>query len=103
MGISYSDFKHMTPRKVDVLLNAYHQKRKIQDEHDYAVGIYTYEAVSLAIRRFVCGDKNAKYLKQPMLRDMAFTEEEAHKIRVRKQQEWLLKMEEQRMKQEANR
>ena len=49
IGVSKHDFYHSTLVGLRDYDEAYKLRRKIQDERDYFVGIYTYEAVSIAI------------------------------------------------------
>lgn len=49
MGLSYDDFWRLTPRKLNVILDGYKLKRKTEDEKQWILGGYIFEAVSLAM------------------------------------------------------
>lgn len=49
MGISYDDFWSLTPRKLNVIIDGYKLKRKIDDEKQWFLGGYMFEAVSIAL------------------------------------------------------
>lgn len=49
MGIGYDEFWTLTPRKLNVLVEGYKLKRKIDDEKNWMLGGYIFEAVSIAL------------------------------------------------------
>jgi len=49
MGISYEEFWSLNPRKIKVITEGYKLKRQVQDEQQYFLGGYIFDAVSLAI------------------------------------------------------
>lgn len=49
MGLSYDDFWRLTPRKLNVILDGYKLRRKTEDEKNWILGGYIFEAVSLAM------------------------------------------------------
>ena len=49
MGLSYDDFWQLTPRKLNVILDGYKLRRKTEDEKNWILGGYIFEAVSLAM------------------------------------------------------
>ncbi len=49
MGLGYDDFWQLTPRKLNVILDGYKLRRKTEDEKNWILGGYIFEAVSLAI------------------------------------------------------
>lgn len=49
MGIGYEEFWESTPRKLNVIIEGYKIKRKIEDEQQWYLGGYVFEAVSIAV------------------------------------------------------
>lgn len=71
MGVSYDEFWTLTPRKVKVIVEAYRQKRQIEDEQMWFLGGYIFDAVSIAIGNALKkkGQKSKEYfelVKEPI-------------------------------------
>lgn len=49
MGISYEEFWSLTPRKINVIIEGYKLRRKVEDEKQWLLGGYMFEAVSIAL------------------------------------------------------
>lgn len=49
MGISYKDFWSFTPRELNVTIEGYKIGRKVEDEKQWFLGGYVFNAVSIAI------------------------------------------------------
>ena len=49
MGISYDEFWKLTPRKLNVIIEGYKVTRKAEDEKQWFLGGYMFEAVSVAL------------------------------------------------------
>lgn len=49
MGIGYDEFWTLNPRKLNVIINGYRLKREIEDEQDWLLGGYVFQAVSVAM------------------------------------------------------
>ena len=49
MGIGYEEFWKLTPRKLNVIIEGYKIKRKVEDEKQWFLGGYMFEAVSIAL------------------------------------------------------
>lgn len=49
MGISYEEFWSLTPRKIKVIIEGYKLTRKVEDEKQWLLGGYMFEAVSIAL------------------------------------------------------
>ena len=49
MGISYDDFWKLTPRSLKVVAEGYKLKRQVEDEKNWLLGGYLFEAVSIAL------------------------------------------------------
>ena len=73
IGVPYTVFWHLTPKKLESFTSAYKIKAKIEDERNWSLGLYfyhaayaaTYNAISNALGKR--GD--AKYLEKPLLSD----------------------------------
>lgn len=73
MGVSYEEFWRLTPRRVNVIVEAYKLKRHIEDEKAWLLGDYIFDAVSLALSNAFRkkGSKPKEYLEvvnQPILK-----------------------------------
>lgn len=49
MGVSYKEFWTLTPRTLKVIIEGYKVSRKVDDEKNWYLGGYIFEAVSIAI------------------------------------------------------
>lgn len=49
IGLSYDDFWRLTPRKLNVILEGYKLRRRVQDESQWLLGGYVFQAVSVAL------------------------------------------------------
>lgn len=73
MGIGYDEFWTLTPRKLNVMIEGYKLKRKIDDEKDWMLGGYVFEAVSLAVGN-AFRKKNEKSLEYFKVRERPYTD-----------------------------
>ena len=87
-GMTASEFWHSYPCEIAPYFEAHKKKRMMQDERDYVCGIYTYEAVAVAVCNAFRGKGVApiKYRSKPLLqeieeRNKPLTEEELTKQR----------------------
>lgn len=71
MGVSYDDFWKLTPRKLNVIIEGYKLKRKVEDEKQWYLGGYIFEAVSVAMGN-AFRKKNQKVQSYFELRDKPF-------------------------------
>ena len=73
IGVPYTVFWHLTPKKLESFVSAYKIKKKMEDENNWEIGLYFYHAAYAATRNAImnafgkCGD--AKYLGNPLLSD----------------------------------
>lgn len=69
IGVSRKEFYHSTLANLRDFDDAYKLRRKIEDERDYLVGVYAYEAVSTAIANAFRqkGAKLIEYRDKPIL------------------------------------
>ena len=74
MGISFEEFKHMNPRKLEYVRDGYKQKIKQIDALNWLNGKYTMSAVAVAIEANFAKNPKGKYANQPVL--MAIDKEE---------------------------
>ena len=89
MGISYDEFWSLTPRTLNVCLEGYKLRRKIEDEKSWLLGGYVFDAVSLAVNNSFRkkGQKAKSYFEvvdKPFLKELAqnsgeITEDEKNK------------------------
>lgn len=75
MGVSYEDFWNLTPRAINVILESYKLRRKIEDEQQWMLGGYVCSAVSVALSNAFKkkSQKSVSYfeeLKKPFLTDL---------------------------------
>ena len=49
LGISYDEFWTLNPRKINVILEGYKLRRKIDDERAWLLGGYVFQAVSVSL------------------------------------------------------
>lgn len=76
MGVSYNEFWELTPRSLNVIVESYKLKRKVQDEEQWLLGGYMFSAVSFALQNaFRKKNQKAKTyfeeLKEPFLKGIA--------------------------------
>ena len=76
MGISYEEFWKLNPRKINVIVEGYKLKRKVEDEKSWLLGEYVFDAVSLAIGNALRkkGVKPKEYfetVKEPLLQRLS--------------------------------
>lgn len=66
MGISYEEFWHLNPRKINVIVEGYKLKRQVIDEQQWFLGDYVFDAVSLALGNAFRkkGTKPKEYFKE---------------------------------------
>lgn len=72
IGISKYDFFHSTPKELQAYDKAYEIRRNIQDEQDWMLGLYFYEAVSVVVGNAL-RKKTAKPLSfrdKPILKEL---------------------------------
>lgn len=86
IGIPYTLFWHLTPKKIKAFEKAYEIRRKIDDEKAYMQGIYTLKAISVVAENVMAGlckrKAQAEYFKEPLLTaNQPPTEEELQKQR----------------------
>ena len=81
IGVSKQDILHDTINGLRVYDEAYKLKREMQDEMLYLSGIYTYEAVSVALSNAFRGKgkKPIEYRDKPILQSMKPVTEEDYK------------------------
>lgn len=67
MGIPYSEFRHLTPKKLWVLRKGYEQRVKRIDEYIYfAVSNYVEPAIEISVRKGAWGKGDIKYADSPI-------------------------------------
>ena len=49
MGITYDEFWTLNPRKIKVILESYKLRRQIEDERQWLLGGYMFDAISVAL------------------------------------------------------
>lgn len=81
MGISYEEFKHMNPRKLEYVRDGYKQKIKQIDALNWMNGQYTMSAVAVAIEANFANNPKGKYMKKPVIFAMETREEDLQKQR----------------------
>lgn len=68
MGISVSEFKHLTPKKLMCCAKGYKIRQKWRDEEMWRMGVYVQFAVSTAVEHNLAGRKaKSKYIEKPLL------------------------------------
>lgn len=73
IGVPYTVFWHLTPKKLESFASAYKIKVKMEDEKNWELGLYFYHAAYAATHNAIMnafgkrGD--AKYLEKPLLSD----------------------------------
>jgi len=79
----------MNPHLIEVFQRAYDEKLMHDDKIQHIWGMYTLDAVSVAIARVMRGDKNAKYMSKPLLEDIIkdshLTEEEIYERELKRE------------------
>lgn len=83
LGVSKQEVMESTPRELWPYEDAFKLRRKHLDEVSYAMGVYTYEAVAIAVGNAFRGKgkKPMEYLKQPFMSDIDQSEEDLQKKR----------------------
>ena len=81
MGISYEEFKHLNPRKIEYIRDGYKQKIKQIDALNWLNGQYTMSAVAIAIEKNFAKNPSGKYIKQPFIQEMENRENNLQKQR----------------------
>lgn len=74
IGIQYSDFWHMNPRRIKAFAKAYENKKLMIDEALWMNGIYIISAINTA---FADKKHKAEYIKKPLLQGIETHQEEA--------------------------
>lgn len=83
IGVPYSDFGHMNPRRIKAFAKSHKNKRLMLDEQMWIGGIYTLSAINTA---FADKKSKAKYIEKPLLQgiespeDKAMTEEQRKEL-----------------------
>lgn len=69
IGVSREEFYHSTLVELRDYDEIFKERRMLEDQRDYMCGIYTYEAVSIAIANAFRskGSKPAEYRKKPIM------------------------------------
>lgn len=68
IGVSKAEFDDSTPNDLQCYVDAEELNRKRRDAEAWQMGIYTMNAVSVALSKALGGRKSkAKYLEEPML------------------------------------
>lgn len=69
IGVSREEFYHSTLVELRDYDEIFKERRMLEDQRDYMCGIYTYEAVSIAIANAIRskGSKPAEYRKKPIM------------------------------------
>ena len=87
-GMSVEEFWHSYPCELTPYFEAQKRRRLLEDDRDYICGLYTFEAVSVAVSNALRGKhgKVHEYRKQPILREWEeknrpLTEEEKQRQR----------------------
>ena len=88
--MSYSDFKHLNPRKLEAFVQAHNNKKRMKDEENWLMGQYNLKAFMVAIDRTLNGKKSkSEYFKEPVLwkflDESELTEEEKEKRAMEKE------------------
>lgn len=91
IGVTKNEIMHSTIVGLRVYDKAYQLKREMQDEMLYLSGIYTYEAVSVALANGFRkhGSKAIEYRKEPILQQIKPPTEEMMR---KKRKEFVAKM-----------
>lgn len=81
IGVSYDEFWTLNPRKIKVLMEAYHLKRQIEDEKLWMLGEYVFDAVSIAMGNAFRkkGQKSKEYfelVKEPITKRVSEARDE---------------------------
>lgn len=84
LGVSKQEVMESAPRDLWCYEDAYKLRRKSIDEISYVMGIYTFNAVGIAVGNAFRnkGKRPVEYLKQPLMSDVDM--DEAEKDRKRK-------------------
>lgn len=72
VGMTASEFWNSYPCEVEPYFKAYKKRRLMEDERDYLCGIYTYEAVAIAVSNCFKDKKHKalEYRKKPILHEI---------------------------------
>ena len=83
LGVSKQEVMESTPRELWCYEDAFKLRRRHIDEVSYAMGIYTYEAVGIAVGNAFRGkgQRAMEYLKQPLMSEIDMAEEDMQKKR----------------------
>lgn len=78
MGVSYSEFWHLTPIKLGYIVKGFSISQKRKDEEMWRMGIYVQSAVICAIDNAIRGNKATTKYIEPLLKEVTAesTEEE---------------------------
>lgn len=68
IGIEHDRFWTLNPRLIKPFIAAYKVKRKMEDERDWMLGGYFYEALGAALSGF--GKKHVKYRDMPYMANL---------------------------------
>lgn len=88
MGISYEEFKHMNPRKLEYVKDGYVKRIQQIDALNWLNGRYTMQAVAVAIEVNFAKDPKGEYIERPLLNRIETEEERIE----RQRKEFALKM-----------
>ena len=73
IGVPYTVFWHLTPKKLESFVSAYKIKKKMEDEKNWELGLYFYRAAYAATYNAIASASgkrgDAKYLEEPLLSD----------------------------------
>ena len=71
LGISYDDFWHYNPHKIDIMQKAHYEKIKTIDMLAWNFGYYVLSAVNVAVDHNIHGkDAKSKYIEKPLFSDI---------------------------------
>lgn len=83
LGVSKQEVMESTPRELWPYEDAFKLRRKHEDEVSYVMGIYTYNAVAIAVGNAFRGkgQRATEYMKHPLMSGIDESEEEIQKKR----------------------
>lgn len=86
IGVSWQDFWHMNPHIINLLLEGHNEKIKELDTLAWSFGHYVLSAVATSIENNFAKHPKAKYIKEPLMKEIErknkpMTEEELQKQR----------------------
>ena len=102
IGVTYDDFKRLTPKKLVYFNEAYIQKKIEQDEEKWIVGQYNMKAFSVVVENTISGifgkKSKSEYFDEPIMKkiykESLLTEEEKEKIEMEKEikamEQWIV-------------